>query len=253
MCRCCRRLVLVCALLLASPAYAVIAQVQKVGIAGGNNGAVATVTCAFAANNAAGNLIVVGGGDAGATSGHTLSVSDSLGNTYTAAQSNFTGANNDVLSLWYVASSLAGANTVTVTVSGTGADHYCWAAEYSGIATVTPLDQTTAAANAGVTAWTSGNVTTTQASELLIGWAMGGNGAATATAGTGWTLQASTTAGSQSPAWEDQIVSVTGTFAATFTYSAAVSGVDAIATFKAAGAGPPPCASLIALRGAGCR
>lgn len=241
-------------LLWALPAGAVIAQVQKVGINGGNNGATTTVTCAFASNNAAGNLIVVGGGDAGATSGHTLSVSDSLGNTYTAAQSNFTGTNNNVLSLWYAANILAGANTVTVTVSASGFDHYCWAAEYSGVVTATPLDQSVTGVNISTTSFTSRNVTTTQASELLIGWSMSGNGSATASAGAGWTLQASTTFGSQSPAWEDQIVSATGAFAATFTYSAAVSGLDAIATFKAAGAGPPPCATTrIALTGAGCK
>src|SRR5207245_3515120 len=94
--------------------------------------------------------------------------------------------------------------------------------------------------NTAATAWTSGSVTTTVASELAVAASEGGDGSASCTAGTNWTRQGNTVNGNSSPCWEDQILSTTQAINAAMTYSASANGRLFIATIKtpaAAGGG----------------
>lgn len=222
-----RRLLLI---LLATQAWS-IALVQKLpvgGINGGNNTGT-TVTCSNAAVTAGNMLFMMGQADTGVT----LSISDTLTNTWTAVISNFGTTGGRVASFWYAKNIAGGADTVTVTASASVADIYCGGAEFSGLSTTAPLDQHPAFA---VNTTTSSAVTTTQANEVLIGITAGGNGGLAPTAGTGYTLGGSTNNGAGTPGWEYQIVATTQTNV-TATFGAATSVDTTIATFNAPVAG----------------
>src|SRR5438128_9988258 len=123
---------------------------------------------AFASNNGAGNLLICGVfiEDNTAT---VSSITDSAGNTWTAcAAINNNHGYGFGAQLFYAKNSIAGANTVTVTPSAGS----CTIAilEYSGADTGAPLDATANANAAGASSPSSGNITTTTSSELLIGW-----------------------------------------------------------------------------------
>lgn len=146
----------------------------------------------------------------------------------------------DTIRIDYVENIVGGAShTVSMT---TNAEQYSVlnASEYSGIATSSSIDQTGSGTGTSTTL-SSGNVTTTQADELLVG-------AGTISAGTDSTFTATssfTLRGSIGNADEgtvgyliDRIVSATGTYAATATWGGSSGAwVAAIATFKAAAAG----------------
>jgi hypothetical protein len=189
----------------------------------------ASVAIPFASNNIAGNLIVVG---AMVAVGQTASVSDSLGNAYQIA----IGPTDEVVNgtrsyIFYAANIKAGANTVTVTRSASPGSLLAAIHEYSGIATVLPLDQTAGIASLAVTTFSSGSTAaTTQASELLFGWGAAA-GARTWSAGSLYTMR--TMESTVSGLSEDRIVSAVGSYTATASVSSAVDGVMQIATFKA--------------------
>jgi hypothetical protein len=111
----------------------------------------------------------------------------------------------------------AGGNvTVTMTYSqsfGGGAAEGMFLAEYSG---ATTFDKSSLFLNTSVTSFTSGSTSTTSnANELLVGTCNAGV-SETWTAGTGYTIRQTDTA-STPAAFEDQIVSSTGAYAATMT------------------------------------
>ncbi len=81
---------------------------------------------------------------------------------------------------------------------------------------------------------TSGAKTTTQANELIFGYAAVDH--RVSGGGTGFTVR-QTAGGNMS---EDMTVSVVGTYTATFTQSSSGAWVGLMATFKAAASGPPP-------------
>lgn len=91
----------------------------------------------FLSNNTAGNLLWVAiGSDATITR-----PTDTLGNTYTLAVAATSAHGSGNTAIYYVASSRAGANTVTCNHTGNG-DTHCHIAEVTGLSTLSPLDQT---------------------------------------------------------------------------------------------------------------
>jgi YD repeat-containing protein len=199
-----------------------------------------SVTATYTSAQSAGdlNVVIIGWGGKGSIPPPTApsSVTDSKGNTYVLAvgpTGNSTG--NGSQSIYYASNILAagaGSNSVTISFGSTSFPHLSLQiAEYSGVATSSPLDGTSAGIGTNATV-TSGSVTTTNANDLLIG----GDylDAATGAAGSGFTLRV---ASAYNNVLEDQIVTSTGSYAAT----APVTGPDwwimQIAAFKAASGG----------------
>jgi hypothetical protein len=187
----------------------------------------ASLAQAFGSNNVAGNFLVcvvrvyTGGG------GIPIVLTDSLGNTWIHA-GGFVNAFVAQIDVFYCENCLGGANTLTASL---GSGHYIRfaAAEYSGVATSSSLDVQNSATGTG-TAANSGNVTTTNASDLLVGFCENDtNGALSVTPGAGWTQRELVDGESLC----DQIVSSTGTYAFSATIGGSVSWGAGILAFKA--------------------
>jgi hypothetical protein len=135
--------------LLASPLYPAISYVQSAKVSV-NHGTSAVV--AFPSNNTAGCLIVVSGGFYNYSS-FAMTVSDSQGNAYTAVDSIVNATSES--KMWYAKNCIGGANTVTVSNSGT-LDLDVTIAEYSGADPASPLH---ASATSTANPLTSGSLT----------------------------------------------------------------------------------------------
>jgi PKD repeat protein len=100
------------------------------------------------------------------------SVTDSKGNTYTQAIGGTTVDSWGKLYTYYNSNIVGGSGTITVTVTRSGSSGYdvIYANEYAGVAASSPVDQTASAAN-NIAAIDSGAKTTTQANELIYGFA----------------------------------------------------------------------------------
>lgn len=131
-------------------------------------GAINTFSVAFGSNNAAGDLVTVfydneAGGD------HATGVTDTVGNSYTLAGTSTNGSIR--MELWYAKNIGAGANTVTVAITGGLTHGYVAIQEWSQASLTAPLDVFAASSSTG----TAGPVTTTGNNELLlIGFSDGG-------------------------------------------------------------------------------
>lgn len=125
-----------------APTPALIQSVSK-GFTGGS-------ALAYGSANTAGNFLVM------ALAATATGVTDTLGNTWVS-----TGTG-----LWYVASCLAGSNTVSPTVGGSNA---VTIAEFSGISTRDVGGSGSDTSGSGSSSWTSNTITTTHAIEVIIG------------------------------------------------------------------------------------
>ncbi len=133
----------------------------------GNAATTASMSLAFPASNTQGNFLIVEATIARPAG--TLSISDSQGNTYVPVSAPVTDTAQNVTSyLWYVASSKAGANTVTV-VPGTPGAQEIHVSEWSGLSASNPIDGTSAGTGTGTSA-SSGAITTTAAGDLIYGY-----------------------------------------------------------------------------------
>lgn len=147
----------------------------------GNEATAASISATFTANNTAGDFLLVQGTIARPAG--SLSVSDSLGNTYIQLAPSASDPNQDVTSyMWYVPICKGGANKVTLTPAVAGALEI-HISEWTGLSTTYPLDVYGSAAGTGVNV-SSGAVTTTAGGELIYGYGFVYN---TATAGSGFT------------------------------------------------------------------
>jgi hypothetical protein len=193
-------------------------------------GTATTLAVTFTKAHQAGDLIVIAVGWTD-PSFAVNSVADSAGNTYHLAVGPTTYGVDLSQSIYYaagIAASATGAKT-TVTFSGAAAGVDLRAAEYSGLATTSPLDVTAKGSNKSTPA-SSGNATTTTAGELLFGAGMTADTYKN-TPTTGFTMIAVTSQGNM---FEDRIVSATGSYAATGTFqtSGSQEWVIQLATFK---------------------
>ncbi len=170
-----------------------------------------TVTVSYPAVQSLGNTNVVAVGWNDATSTIT-SVADSAGNTYQVAApiARGTGLSQAI----YIASNIkaagAGANTVTVTFSGSVRFADIRVVEYSGLSATNPVDRSSTSAGNSATA-TSGPVTTTSANELIFGAGMTNGSFSTSTGG--FTTRIITTPDADIVG--DLAVTATGTYAYT--------------------------------------
>jgi hypothetical protein len=133
----------------------------------GNVTTTSSMSLAFPTSNRAGNFLIVEA--TVARPAGTLTISDSLGNTYVAAAAPVTDTAQNVTSyLWYVPNCQAGANTVTATPAVAGAQEI-HISEWSGLSAANPLDIVASAAGIGTSA-SSGSVTTTADGDLIYGY-----------------------------------------------------------------------------------
>lgn len=228
-------------LLFASQVWAAPAHVQSPTPATVFSGT--TIAQAFGSNVTAGSLLTCH-----VYANHGIStVADSLTQTFTSAV-NVTDGATFSLATFYFANSAAGADTVTVTFAGAVTYASLQCAEYSGVATSSPLDQFTSnnqtTPGTGSNAITSGNVTTTTNGQLIVGWTTAFTvGAGTVSAGTGYTGRTNVFGDT---IFEDQVQASAGVIAATFTTTSATSNyLTIITTYKAPAASTPRRGTLV--------
>ncbi len=176
------------------------------------------------------NILAIGWGD---TTSNISTVTDSKGNTYVQAAPTTRGSSQSQ-AIYYaknIAAAAINTNTVTVTFSKAAAFVDLRAAEYSGLDTNSPLDQTTSTTGSAGTA-TTPSATTTFSNELIFG--AGDTSGAFTAVGTSFTKRLITSP--DSDIVEDRIVSAIGSYNASAKQNGAY--VMQMATFKAAGATP---------------
>lgn len=204
-------------------------------VSGQNTGAVTLVLPAFTGSVTAGNLIVVHAGRHN-TAGSTLSVSDNKGNSYSMAVGPTTLGNGRAY-IFYSVVDTGGTNFIITITASASSIHTAAAAEYSGVATSTPLDQIAAATGNGTAASSGATPTTTQANELIMGMVYSPPNVPTISAGATFTFRVNRVNNSRgSILLEDKNVTSTGTQTATGTISATNDWIAQCATFKEAGA-----------------
>ncbi len=153
------------------------------------------------------NIIVIGWNN---TTSTVTGVTDTAGNAYTiAVQKISAGGLSQAI---YIANSIfsAAANTVTVTFNAATFVPDIRIAEYSGIATTSPIDIGSSGSGSTSTA-TSPAVVTQNANDILIGAAM--TTGVVSGAGTGYTSRIITSPSGDN--LEDKLVTATGTYTAT--------------------------------------
>jgi hypothetical protein len=125
--------------------------------------AIGPVGISYQSNNTLGNTLicVVFGSGAG-----TLTVTDTLGNNWLPV--NIVSLGSDPISIFYVQSCKAGANTVTQKLNGTAGTGIWVIAEYQGPSVLDVFNQAVVTSPAS-TAVASGSVVTRNANELCIG------------------------------------------------------------------------------------
>src|SRR5262249_55604999 len=153
------------------------------------------------------NVVVVGWND---TTAKVQTVVDSKGNPYALAVGPTIRSGFATQSIYYaknIQSAAANANTVTVTFDRAAQYVDVRAAEYSGLDKTSPLD-VTAAANGSSKSSSSGNVTTTNANDLLIG----ANIVSSLTSGPGTSFTRRIITSPDGDILEDRIVTATGSY-----------------------------------------
>jgi hypothetical protein len=138
-------------------------------------------TITFNSSSVSGNLIVVSF-TLDRTDRTVTSITDDKSNSYTLAIGPTDWDSGAERSYTYYASNITGggsAITITITLSGATNTYFeIYATEFSGVATASPLDQTSSATGTG-TVINSGSKTTTQAAELIYGYSEVANNPAT--------------------------------------------------------------------------
>jgi hypothetical protein len=202
-------------------------------------GSISTGTALGANVNAtAGDTLVASIAIAAGSSKSVVSVRDSTGGTWTKGPVGFLTGANTRIEIWYRANVPSGISSVTATISASGAASIN-VSEWSGVAGVSPVDQQAARGNASATNASTPSVTTTNASDVVIG-AINYSGTASSTLTTsGFTALANFSAGSSTNGRAAyQVVSSTGAYQVSWTLSAASASGAAILALKGDGRAP---------------
>ena len=162
-----------------------------------------------------------------------MTCSDSQGNTYSVATTQYDGINNQSLAICYAANVKSGANTVTAAFSGSPLYRRLLIHEYRGIASANPVDVVAKNIANGTTtanAITSTSAVTTASGDLIFGAVMDDSGVSSITAGTGSTQRQSVN--NKDLATEDLVQTASGSIAATQTFGAAHRYLAQMVAFK---------------------
>ena len=218
-----------------APGSVISAFVQTAGLS--NNGGGGNIAAAFNAATNAGNLIVaaVSWGDPS-----SLTCSDSQGNVYTTATTQYDSAMNQSLGICYAANIKGGTDTVTAGFSGNPGYRRILTHEYSGILAGNPIDAVAKNISNGTTA--ANSVTSTAANtsntDLIFGAVMNDSGnLLNIQAGTNFTLRGSLNGADL--ATEDSMPVAPGPTAATWTFATADRYLAQVVAFKLASTPAP--------------
>ncbi len=196
---------------------------------------VSTYSVGFASPVATPDLVLVAIGT-NVPAATITSMTDTLGNTFTPATSLATNASWGIgEQVWTANAKASGIDTVTVNLSQ-GANLHLIIAEYSGLATSNAVD-VTVVGGSGATAGTavdSGGLTTLTPGDLLFAHVVTGHLNQTFSAGTGSMLLQTSPSGAS--AIEDQLVSATGSYHATFALGTADYWICVLVALKPAAA-----------------
>jgi hypothetical protein len=238
---------LLCFGIQANQARAAISLVQATTTQTNYYGSPATTSVSFASNTTAGDLIVF---VVGATNLSTGTISDTAGDSFTLATSTIcTGAPcgyaNSQSDVYYASNINGGADTVNFAWTSAPGNESQAIFEYAGIATSSPVDQINSAIGGpSLTSINTGNITTTQASELLFSSVTTDNGTSSPTVSGGWTEETNgfLDINYLSVITADQTVSSIGTYSNTFGGFPSTALMADIVAFKAASSAssPPP-------------
>lgn len=213
-------------------------------------------TATFAGATTAGNTIIAAVGEFYSFSnfGFTNTITDGS-NTYAAAYTHDNGAAGPSIKVSYI-DNAASVTTITST-SSTGSQFDFLVMEVSGLSTSSSLDQAGGYHQDLVTtAYTSGSITTTQASEFVLGvHVLGASGTINATPSGSFATVITNTSQNPSVQAQYQVVGSTGSYTSAGSWDTIGTTDSAIVSFKAAGGGgggtsPPPC--TLRLLGVGC-
>ncbi len=167
-----------------------------------------------------------------------VSVSDNVNGAWTRSASTtwHGGSSPGDIALYYFANAAAAPSGLTITISVTTATYLQGSpAEYSGVATVNPLDQVIVAQGSGTSA-ASGLTAAVTAGELVYGGMTATNGAGTLTPGSSqgvaFVKRAQSTSGTQGE--EDVVASAPGQQQAAFSFPTSTPWYVVCAVFKAA-------------------
>lgn len=199
-----------------------------------------TVALAYDSNVTAGSLLICWAYFGAGTNPADYTCIDSLTQTFTVANSQVQTTDGHILIIFYKANSAGGANTVTVTnVTGPVGTIRMSISEFSGVATVSPLDQINAAQGSSTTP-ASGNVTPTENGELLCCGGSGNTGT-TYTAGTDFTKVVNVPSAAACRVGGEYYVQPTAAaHNGTWTYGTSNQWTSVLASFKQAAAGSTP-------------
>jgi competence protein ComGC len=205
-----------------------IALMQKVK--GENNSAsVASTAAKFYSANRSGDLLIAVVANKGLV---TTTIADTLGNPWSFVASTSYPAYTEEMSVYIATSSNPGANTTTVTF-GTGASYTSlYLYEYRGASGSSPLDATGTQIQSNTSTPSSPVVNPTSSVELLFGINDEANTTGVPSAGSGYTLETSSTANNTTQVFvEDMDQYITGSVSAGWTYAGTPSSTDMILTF----------------------
>ena len=194
----------------------------------GSSGFPSSIATAFGSNNTLNNaIIVVGFIEANFTN---FGISDSQGNSYSSVLSNYNATDGLGFEVWIAYGIKAGANTVTLTTGYNAANMHIY--EVAGLAASAAFDVNNYQYQTGATSLTSNSATTNHANELLLGASAVLSVTPAYTLGSGYSNLNAANGTVFHSASEEQIVSSTGSYAATFSLNTNVTyTVTVLATF----------------------
>ncbi len=183
-----------------------------------------------------GHLLAVAWNSAGGTGTSSLisSITDNAGNSYSEAGAarSTDSTDNAVLDIWYAKNSLGGATSITIAVSPSGIQGSAVIWEFSGVDTISPLDQTAVLNNQSATSAPAGATVATSAPSEVVVSAVGSQNAITGIySGNAFTNDSTVMGGG----WAHLLPSTAGTYRAQWLQSLSGTYSSSTAAFKAAG------------------
>ncbi|MBU6158213.1 MAG: autotransporter-associated beta strand repeat-containing protein [Bacteroidetes bacterium] len=168
---------------------------------------------------------------------NTISGISQTGTTWQRATQSVNASGSLTVEIWYAQGSATSDASITVTMNQSNVKSSATVIEYNGVLSLNPLDATSANTGSG-TAASTGNITTTQANDLIIaGVGLQGSSPGMSTIENSFTqVDNPTTQGNPGTNTNlfvlERIVSSTGTYAAGGTLNTSIPWVAAIAAFK---------------------
>jgi type II secretory pathway pseudopilin PulG len=206
-----------------------IALIQQ-GKGESNSASVSSIVTAYPSNNESGDLLIAVVANNGLV---TSSISDTEGNSWIMVASTTYSSASDKLTVYAATNARAGANTTTLTFASGASYASIFLYEYRGAALSGSFDKWAAQVQTSTAMPTSGFVYPTSTAELLLGIDYNANTNEVPSAGSGFTLETSSTVNNTTQVFvEDQNQFISGAVAAPWKYTGTPNSTAMIVTFK---------------------